>query len=34
VKVLDLKAHLFRRLCLAAAEQGAAALENAWAEAH
>lgn len=33
VKVLDLKAHLFRRLCLDAAERGAGALEAAWAEA-
>ncbi len=33
VKVLDLKAHLFRRLCLDAAERGAAALEEAWREA-
>lgn len=30
VKVLDLKAHLFRRLCLEAAERGAGALEDAW----
>ncbi|HWI52215.1 MAG TPA: hypothetical protein VNT01_08735 [Symbiobacteriaceae bacterium] len=33
VKVLDLKAHLFRQLCFRATEQGAAALDDAWAAA-
>ena len=33
VKVLDVKAHRFRQLCLRAAEQGATALEDAWAAA-
>lgn len=33
VTALNLKSHLFRQLCLQAAEQGAAALEHAWQEA-
>jgi hypothetical protein len=32
VKVLDLKAHLFRRLCLDVAAEGASALINKWKE--
>lgn len=34
VKALDLKAHLFRRLCLEAAAEGEGALERWWGAAH
>lgn len=33
VKVLDLKAHLFRQLCISVAADGPGALEAAWSEA-
>jgi hypothetical protein len=33
VKALDLKAHLFRQICMQVAQQGPSALEKAWDEA-